>query len=187
MNTKEIKSLIEKYFEGETSLTEELLLREYFRSGEVPEELAGYKPVFTFFEQEKEQELMNPDFDRALVEKLSGAEGKVVTLLPRRTRTFYIASLAAAAVLLIGVAVTVILNVNSRQRYSAEDQLAYEQVQEALMIVSSNLNCGVSQVRYLQAFDKGMEQVQMLSKFYEYQSLIINPGEVQASSYNTNK
>ena len=187
MNTREIEQLIAKFEEGETSLAEEQQLREFFRRGNIPVELVVYKPLFVFFEEEQKVEISNPGFDQALLSKLTGSEGKVVPMAPKRSRLTYIVSLAAAAVILVAIVVTAVMNVNPGAKYNRADQLAYAQAEEALMIVSSNLNCGVSQVRYLQAFDNGMEQVQMLSKFYEYQSLIINPDEAHAPSDKTPK
>lgn len=187
MNTKEIERLIEKYFAGETTLAEEKVLREFFSGSDVPEELAGHRPVFSWFEEEQKEGITNPEFDRILFSKLSDEEGRVVSMVPRRTRIAYIASMAAAVVLLAGITLTIIFTVSPGRKYSSSDEMAYLQAQEALMIVSSNLNRGVSHARYLKAFDKGMEKVQMLSKFYEYQSLIINPDEVQAASDKTTK
>jgi hypothetical protein len=186
MNIKEIERLIAKFYEGETTLEEEEFLRGFFRGEEIPEHLAEHKPVFSFFEKEQKEEIQNPGFDKNLFSKLGEDEGKVIPMTPKKIRIAYIASLAAAIVLLIGIVATIVLNVNTGSKFTKENELAYAEAQEALMIVSSNLNCGVSQVRYLQAFDKGMEHMQMLSKFYEYQTLIINPDEVQASS-TTNK
>jgi hypothetical protein len=186
MNIKEIERLIAKFYEGETTLAEEELLRGFFRGEEIPEHLAEHGPMFAFFEKEQKEEIQNPEFDKILSLKLGEDDGKVIPMTPRKTRIAYITSIAAAAVLLIGIAVTVVFDFNTGSKFTKENELAYAEAQEALMIISSNLNCGVSQVRYLNAFDKGMEHMQMLSKFYEYQTLIINPGEVQASS-TTNK
>jgi hypothetical protein len=186
MNIKEIERLIGKFYEGDTTLAEEELLREFFRTDEVPEHLAEHTPMFAFFKEEQKEEIQNPDFDRVLFSKLGKDEGRVVSMTPMKTRIAYIFSIAAAAVLLIGIGVSVVLNLNSDGKFNKEDELAYTQAKEALMIVSSNLNCGVSQVRYLQAFDKGMEHMQMLSKFYEYHTLIIHPDEAQTPA-TTNK
>lgn len=48
MKEKHIRSLIDKYFSGQTSLREEQELSEFFRSGEVPEEFRGIAPLFAF-------------------------------------------------------------------------------------------------------------------------------------------
>ena len=51
---KNINSILEKYFEGKTSLKEEELLRKYFRQDDIPENLKQYKPLFNFFFEERE-------------------------------------------------------------------------------------------------------------------------------------
>jgi len=48
----EIDDLLNRYFEGETTVAEENALRNFFRSEEVPERLAGYKPFFAYFDEE---------------------------------------------------------------------------------------------------------------------------------------
>ena len=50
-----IDDLLAKYFEGETSAEEERTLRRFFSEGDVPEELAVYKPLFGYFDQEIER------------------------------------------------------------------------------------------------------------------------------------
>jgi hypothetical protein len=54
MDAEKIKSLLEKYFEGETALEEEKALAAYFNSDRVGEELKKYQPLFAFFAQEKQ-------------------------------------------------------------------------------------------------------------------------------------
>jgi hypothetical protein len=53
--SKNIEMLIEKYFEGFTSLKEEQQLRKYFQRKKIPEHLKTYKPVFMFFDSEIKQ------------------------------------------------------------------------------------------------------------------------------------
>ena len=55
-----IDELLERYFEGETSADDERRLRTFFASGNVPEHLAVYKPLFAYFDEEiirKENEM----------------------------------------------------------------------------------------------------------------------------------
>jgi len=49
-----IKILIEKYFEGLTSLDEEQKLRDYFQQENVPQEWEMYKSLFQYFNSERE-------------------------------------------------------------------------------------------------------------------------------------
>lgn len=48
MNTEKIEQLLEKYFDGETSLEEEALLRNYFQNRDIPEHLQSYRDQFGF-------------------------------------------------------------------------------------------------------------------------------------------
>ncbi|MDR0363945.1 MAG: hypothetical protein LBH92_02870 [Bacteroidales bacterium] len=51
---EDIKLLLEKYFEGNTSLSEEESLRNYFMSDMVADNLLKYKPIFVFFAESRE-------------------------------------------------------------------------------------------------------------------------------------
>ena len=50
----DINVLIEKYFEGLTSLDEEQKLRDYFQQENVPQHLEIYKSLFQYFTSERE-------------------------------------------------------------------------------------------------------------------------------------
>ena len=55
MNKKHIQDLLDKYFEGETSLREEKELKDFFRkTALLPEEWKSYKQMFALFESERE-------------------------------------------------------------------------------------------------------------------------------------
>lgn len=45
----DIDELLNRYFEGETSSEEERELRAFFTSGNVPDRLAVYTPMFTYW------------------------------------------------------------------------------------------------------------------------------------------
>ncbi len=53
MDYNKIEILIEKYFQGETSLAEERELRSYFSSPNVAPHLEQYKAMFGYFSQAK--------------------------------------------------------------------------------------------------------------------------------------
>lgn len=48
MNTEKIEQLLEKYFEGETSLEEEKQLRTFFRKDDIPDRLKSYRGQFGY-------------------------------------------------------------------------------------------------------------------------------------------
>lgn len=47
-----IENLLERYFEGNTSAEEEAEIRCFFTTGNIPEHLTMYTPLFTYFENE---------------------------------------------------------------------------------------------------------------------------------------
>ena len=57
MDYNNIKQILEKYWEGETSLQEENLLHEYFNSDDVVEELKDVQPMFQYFKEEQKHVL----------------------------------------------------------------------------------------------------------------------------------
>lgn len=49
----DIDSLLNKYFEGETSVEEERTMRTYFNQGNLPEHLKELAPMFTYIDDER--------------------------------------------------------------------------------------------------------------------------------------
>ncbi|MCD8164993.1 MAG: hypothetical protein LUE93_01960 [Bacteroides sp.] len=86
---KDIKELLDKYFEGYTDAAQEQLLRDYFRKEDVPEDLLIYKPLFVYLEEEvtafREQE------------KPAAVKSRLFPLLT------YISGVAAALLLILGI------------------------------------------------------------------------------------
>lgn len=90
-----IEELLNKYFEGETSCSEERELRRFFTQGIVPEHLEVYRPLFAFLEAEKQQA---PATTEAAPKRIA----------PLRRRILYgVSGIAAGLVLLLGVAGTI--------------------------------------------------------------------------------
>ena len=71
MKNTDIKILLEKYFEGETSLQEEKVLRHYFLYEDIADELADDKALFLAFQQESRLILENVDDEFIFTEKPS--------------------------------------------------------------------------------------------------------------------
>lgn len=51
---KDIDKIIEKYFDGDTSLHEEETLRQYFQRTDIEDRHKQYAPMFNFFSEERE-------------------------------------------------------------------------------------------------------------------------------------
>lgn len=64
----DIEKLLEKYYDGETSLEEERALKQFFQSGDVPEHLQSHRAQFGYFAQaRKEQPSLNFNHELALM------------------------------------------------------------------------------------------------------------------------
>jgi len=58
MNKKHIQDLLDKYFEGESSLSEEMELKNFFHKTSIlPDEWKAYKSLFTYFENESAKKI----------------------------------------------------------------------------------------------------------------------------------
>jgi hypothetical protein len=186
MNIKEIEELLKKYYEGETSLEEEKALRDFFVSDDVPLELSVDKSQFLYFAEASGEEINDQDLEEnVFAEK---PEIPVVTLHSGRNRFFYISGIAATVLLLIGLVFTFkedVINKPKGNTSSTNPELVFTQARDILALVSVNLNKGMDKVQYLGKLDQAMQKMQMLSKYYQYQSIIINPDQLENRSAKT--
>ena len=187
MNTKEIEGLLEKFYQGNSSLREEKLLRDFFQGRQIPAHLKSHQPLFTFFADEQRQVISNVDFEKQVTEQFAfrSAERQPKPMYPKRNRLLFMTGIAATILLLISLFYTFhhdIFNTDQSRNDSYNTKLAYADANEALLIVSSNLNAGLKQVSRLQMVDKAMKNMQLFNKFYQYQPIIINPDEFQNQS-----
>ena len=84
MDYKYIEQLLERYFQCETTLKEEEILRSFFSQEDVPVWLTKYQTLFTY-EAQKEQ-LLDEDFDErilTMIEQGEPVKARVVTLAQR--------------------------------------------------------------------------------------------------------
>jgi len=102
MNLHEIEKLLEKYFEGETSLSEEKQLRDFFASGDVPQRWKNLEGYFSFVIQEQDQQIEDADFDNKVMSAVKG--NNLAPLIDlRRPWIYWIAGVAASVLILIAV------------------------------------------------------------------------------------
>lgn len=90
----DMNTIIDKYFQGETTLVEEQELRTYMLSDEVHEDHEELRPLFSYFHEESQ---LGKDFEPDL-SFTRGSGGKIRFMLPR------ILAVAASVILLFTVA-----------------------------------------------------------------------------------
>jgi hypothetical protein len=140
MEFNKMEALLEKYFEGETSIAEENELKAYFSSSNVAEHLEQYRPLFGYFAEAKEQKLAHE-----------------VPLVSKKRKVAWL-SIAASIVMVMGIGTYTYFNVNTvkeNQELGTYDdpEEALEATQKALAMLSDNVNVGIEGVQYLQVYE----------------------------------
>lgn len=144
MELDKIEKLLERYDEGETSLSEEKLLREYFLNAEVPEHLKSYQLMFMFSAKQAEKTFEN-------MPKVSSK------------RNWYTwSSIAAILIVALGI---FFFNDSSRMLNEkdlgtiSDEELALQKTKETLNMVSQIMNEGKSDLVYLKEFNKTTNKI----------------------------
>lgn len=96
MDYKKIEQLLEKYWQCETSIEEESLLRSFFTEGEVPAHLLRYKDLFVY-QQVQQNVGLGEDFDRRVLAQVEPlvVKAKRLTLTARFMPLFKAAAVVA--------------------------------------------------------------------------------------------
>jgi len=140
MELTKIEELLSRYEEGNTSLEEEKILKEYFKKEEVPPHLYEYQRLFTY-----------------TVKAKTNTFNKEVTYKSRKNR-FAFVGIAASIVIAIGLFVALnnpAQELEQQQLGTIEDpEEAYLKAKETLLLVSGALNFGQEELTYVEEFDK---------------------------------
>jgi hypothetical protein len=141
-----IEKLLEKYENGETSLKEEQVLKNYFSSDTVAPHLETYKPMFDYFLVNQQEQFT-----------------KDVPLKTKRTFNYKWISVAAVAVLMLGIYFGKSINNSDLGTYE-DPQLALNEVTKSLEMISESFNKGTSTVGYLNEVNKGTSTLGYLNE-----------------------
>ena len=145
MELDNIKSLLEKYFEAETTIAEEIELKSYFSSSNVAPELEQYKPMFGYFSEAKHEE---PNH-QATIQKSN------------KTRNLTWISIAASVVVLFGIGAFYFNQETQDQDLGSFEnpEIAFRETQKALDLLSGNFNKGVQSVQYVKEYEIAKDKV----------------------------
>lgn len=103
MDYKYIEQLIERYFNCETTLQEEQILRSFFSQEDVPAHLMNYADIFRY-NAAASQTTLGEDFDARMMEMIQKESGVKTNVIKMRSRftPFFKAAAIVAIVLTIG-------------------------------------------------------------------------------------
>lgn len=121
MDYKYIEQLLERYWNCETSLEEEQILRTFFSQKEVPVSLLAYKDLFCYEQEEKAADTLGDEFDArmtALVNEPEPVKARTVSMAQRFMPLFKAAAVVAI-ILTLGNATQVAFTDGDRPATSA--------------------------------------------------------------------
>ncbi|WP_431242838.1 hypothetical protein ACQ9BO_24430 [Flavobacterium sp. P21] len=149
MELDRIENILEKYFQGETTIAEEKELKEYFSSPNVARHLEQYQPMFGYFSQVKQQ--------------------KSTQKIPLQTKKRNVAwlSIAASAVVLLGIGTYFFVSEKTAAPAVAQSELgtydnpeeALKATQKALALLSNNVNVGIESVQYINEYEQSKNKI----------------------------
>jgi hypothetical protein len=153
MDYNQIATLLDKYFEGNTSLAEEKMLHEYFSQTEnIAPEFLYAKNMFSHFSNEKNIQYVKP---------------KTSKVKPTRVKQLIrITSLAASIAILVGVLIFINRKPAEETVYAyingtpiTNKDIALLQTKKALFLISNNFNQGTKELHQISKFNEIEQQI----------------------------
>jgi len=186
---RKIEELLEKYYNGETSLEEERTLHWFFQTRDIPPHLKPDADIFRYHYSQKSEEVF-PLIEEKLVQLLDDQEHKKRFLLSARTIRL-VSAIAASIIIVLTLWIGIGRNVLKEQQVAVyedtydDPQVAYMETKKTLLLVSKKLNAGTENLQYLKTYNEsidmlepvlsfgtGVKRLEKLSKFHETTELI---------------
>lgn len=170
MTCNEIDQLLKSYLEGETSLEEERILRDFFARGDLPARYKPYAEMFEGFGEIAATQMSDRQFEKKWSRKIKQQPGYLKSM-SFFTNWYTIAGVAATLLLAVVLFVPVKkLPVIKQFSHRIEDTFdnprqAYAETVKALLMVSDKFNAGTNQMKDLTKLDKGLEKAGKMLTF----------------------
>jgi hypothetical protein len=107
MDYRYIEQLLERYWQCETSIEEERILKAFFSQDEVPQKLAQYRDLFAYQAMQTEECQLGDDFDQKIL-AMTGQDEPVrarVVSIGERLKPLFKAAAVIAMILTLGNAI----------------------------------------------------------------------------------
>lgn len=180
MKIQDIKILLERYYKGDSSLSEEESLKTFFSQEDIPLELKPDQDLFLYYSAEKSVEKVSSGHDAKLREDILNAisppTGTTTSGTGYKAQLYWLSGIAASLILILG---SYFLLINHGPVDTFEDpQLAYLEAKKVLEYVSVKFNEGTQPVQEgISKLDRSMEALSTISE--------INKGLSELSKVST--
>lgn len=165
MEAREIKLLLDKFYEGNTNPEEENILKEYFLAGkDIPIELEEDRLYFSELDDYRNDSLPDFDLEKELVSVIEEQETKVIRF---RKMRFWALRIAASIAILVGsyFFVEQYRTTNDINDTYKNPEMAYIETKKALLYVSQKLNGGTEDLKNLEKLTESLENLSKLKEF----------------------
>ena len=173
MEAREIKLLLDKFYEGATNSEEENSIKAYLLNEKnIPAELENDRLYFAELNDYKNESLPGFDLEKELVSVIEGQEAKIIRF--RKTR-FWALRIAASIVILLGTYFFVEKYATPGDIKPDPDmtpEMAYMETKKALLYVSQKLNGGTEELKKLEKLTESLENLSKLKEFDKATNMI---------------
>ncbi|MCZ4318357.1 hypothetical protein O4H26_05080 [Aequorivita viscosa] len=143
MELGKIKQLLDAYFEGNTSLADEKILKDYFNNETVAEELLQYQPIFMGLKAAKAEQ-----------------STRAFSLGEPETKTIKSWWYSVAAVLVVAFGIGTLYFTQPQYTQEEKEALAaFEKSKEAMLLLSENLNKGAERLTFVEQFETSKDKI----------------------------
>lgn len=169
MDLQKIEKLLQKYYNGETSLEEEEVLRTFFASRDVPGHLEAEKEMFCYYYSQSWNEAANPGLEGKILDTIR-IEGIRYRKQPVKKRLYLFTSVAASFLILLGSYFLITgkngigFSLKKHEDTYESPELAYLETKKTLLIISEKFNRGTKELQTLSTFDKVAKELNNISK-----------------------
>jgi hypothetical protein len=159
MEQEKIRELSGKYFEGETSEDEELLLREYLNDPSAPESV---RKEFGFLPGQTDEV---PEPSEGFYDRLEAVTHREISTKPRGKVWRYLTGVAGAAAIVAGLWLVFRFPGSPQVKDTYDDpMIAMAEVRNILMTVSERMNSGTEQLEQVSTFAEKPEELEGLGR-----------------------
>jgi hypothetical protein len=156
METKEVGVLLQRYFEGESTLEEDRALEAYFSGGNVAPELLGYAEFFGGL-NELAQSRSETGFEEEIMDFILEQENKE----KNRYRGLWstVTGIAASVIIILGSLLIYEQKQNTFKDTYSDPNEAYVEATKTLRYISGKYNSGLAQLSKTKQFNQALAEL----------------------------
>jgi hypothetical protein len=170
MNYSEIDKMIERFFEGDTSLEEERILRDVLSGTDLPEKYKPLRELFAGLNGAGKISIPDRDFEKTVIRRIKQEDSRIRKLY-LNINWYWVTGIAATVIITV-ILLTPVQRLPVFNLFSAritdtfdDPQKAYAETVKALLMVSDKMNSGTGKMKSMGKFNQGMEEAGKMTTF----------------------